>query len=124
MRTFRGLDNPSEARVVSAGRTIFRAGDRPDFLYTVLEGEVEISVDGQVVEVVPAGGLFGEMAVIEDHVRAATAVAKTDVRLDAIDQPRFMELIRESPAFALRVMRVLSDRVRRMDERLTQKPRS
>jgi CRP/FNR family transcriptional regulator, cyclic AMP receptor protein len=123
MRTFKGPDNASDAKLVTAGTKIFVVGDRPDCMYTVLEGEVEIYVEGEVVETVPAGGLFGEMAVIEDDRRAATAVAKTDVRLVAIDQPRFMELIQESPAFALRVMRVLSDRVRRLDQRLFPNPR-
>ncbi len=119
MRTVKPLDIEGDARTVAAGKTIFSVGDPPDCMYSVVEGEVEIFVRGERVETVAAGGLFGEMAVIESDRRAATAVAKTDVKLVAVDERQFHALIQKSPAFALRVMRVLSDRVRRLDERLS-----
>lgn len=77
-------------------------------------------VGGQVVETVEKGGLFGEMALIEKENRVATAVAKTDCRVVAVDETRFLFLVQQTPNFALHVMRVLSDRLRRMDERLRQ----
>jgi CRP-like cAMP-binding protein len=64
------------------------------------------------------------MAVIEGDRRAATAVAKTDVKLVALDQKQFQELVHKSPAFAMRMMRVLSDRVRRLNAKLSQNLRA
>jgi len=119
MRAILSSEFPGHARPVAAGTTIFRAGDPPDCMYSLVEGVVEIVIKGIVVDTIPAGGIFGEMAVIEDDRRAATAVAKTDVKVIALDRQQFHELVRQSPAFALRIMRVLSDRVRRLNERLS-----
>jgi CRP/FNR family transcriptional regulator, cyclic AMP receptor protein len=119
MRTIQTGDFPGEAKSVSAGTTIFRVDDPPDCMYSLVEGEVDIFVKDVLVDTIHAGGLFGEMAVIENDRRAATAVARTNVRLVALDQKQFQELVQKSPAFAMRLLRVLSDRVRRLNERLS-----
>lgn len=119
MRTIRSVDFPGEARSVAAGTIIFKAGDPPDCMYSLIEGEVDIRLNEILVDTIHAGGIFGEMAVIEEDRRAATAVAKTDVRVVALDQQQFRELVRRSPEFAMRIMRVLSDRVRRLNDRLS-----
>jgi len=119
MRTIRSVDFPGEARLVAAGTTIFRVGDPPDCMYSLIEGDVDIFLKEVLVDTIHAGGVFGEMAVIEEDRRAATAVARTDVQLVALDQQQFHELVRRSPDFALRIMRVLSDRVRRLNDRLS-----
>jgi CRP-like cAMP-binding protein len=123
MRTIKSLDFPGDAKAVAAGTIIFRVDDPPDCMYSLIEGEVDILVKDVLVDTIHAGGLFGEMAVIENDRRAATAVARTDVKLVALDQGQFQELVRQSPAFAMRIMRVLSDRVRRLNERLSRSPR-
>ncbi|HKD16822.1 MAG TPA: cyclic nucleotide-binding domain-containing protein [Thermoanaerobaculia bacterium] len=119
MRTIRSVDFPGEARLVAAGTTIFRVGDPPDCMYSLIEGDVDIFLKEVLVDTIHAGGVFGEMAVIEEDRRAATAVARTDVKIVALDQQQFHELVRRSPDFALRIMRVLSDRVRRLNDRLS-----
>ena len=119
MRTIKSVDFPGEAKAVAAGTTIFRVDDPPDCMYSLVEGEVDILIKDVLVDTIHAGGIFGEMAVIENDRRAATAVAKTDVKLVALDQKQFQELVQRSPAFAMRMMRVLSDRVRRLNERLS-----
>jgi len=124
MRTIKSVDFPGEAKAVTAGTTIFRVDDPPDCMYQLIEGDVDILIKDVVVDTIHAGGVFGEMAVIEGDRRAATALARTDVRLVALDQKQFMELVNKSPAFALRIMRVLSDRVRRLNERLSRATRA
>jgi CRP-like cAMP-binding protein len=123
LRTIKSPEFPGDAKIVAAGTTIFKLGDPPDCMYSVIEGQVDIFVRGELVDTVSAGGIFGEMAVIENDRRAATAVAKTELRIVSIDQRQFLALIQESPNFALHVMRILSDRVRRLDERLSRVPR-
>jgi len=92
-------------------------------MYAVLEGQVDIVVNGRIVETVVSGGIFGEMALIEKDRRTATAVASTDAKVVTVDERRFLFLIQQTPNFALHVMRVLSDRLRRMDEHFVRSSR-
>jgi CRP-like cAMP-binding protein len=101
-----------------AGQTIFSEGEKGDSMYVVVEGEVNLVVHGTLVETLPAGGMFGEMALLAKEPRTATAVASTDCKLTPIDSKRFMYLIQQTPYFALQMMQVMADRLRRMDSRL------
>lgn len=116
MLATRLFEHASDAKPVAAGTTIFNAGDEREFMYAVLEGQVDIIVNGRVVETVESGGIFGEMALIGKDKRTATAIARSDAKLVAVDERRFLFLVQQTPNFALHVMRVLSDRLRRMDE--------
>ena len=118
------FEHSHEARAVPAGTTLFREGDPRDHMYAVVDGEIEIFVNGKLVETVEKGGIFGEMALIDKASRAATAVARTDAKIVAVDERRFLFLIQQTPNFALHVMRVLSERLRRMDERLARPTRA
>ena len=118
------FEHASDAKSVAAGTTIFNAGDERDYMYAVLEGEVDIAVNGRVVETVESGGIFGEMALIDKDRRTATAVARTDAKIVAVDERRFLFLIQQTPNFALHVMRVLSERLRRMDEQFVRVTRA
>jgi CRP-like cAMP-binding protein len=118
MPVTRLFEHSADAKEVPAGTTIFRAGDSRDFLYAVLEGQVDLFVNDSLVETVEKGGIFGEMALIDKDNRIGTAVARTDSKVVPVDERRFLFLVQQTPNFALHVMRVLSNRLRRMDERL------
>jgi CRP-like cAMP-binding protein len=105
-----------ECQAFAAGETIFRQGDARNFMFCVNEGEVEIHVANKIVEVVQPGGIFGEMAMIDGSPRTATAVARTECKLVPIDQQRFQFLVQQTPYFAIEVMRVLADRLRRANQ--------
>jgi CRP-like cAMP-binding protein len=60
-----------------------------------------------------AGGLLGELSLLDNKPHSSTCVAKTDVKLAPIDQQRFLFMIQETPFFAIEVMRVMADRLRR-----------
>jgi CRP-like cAMP-binding protein len=87
-------------------------------MYVILEGAADVIVGTQVVETAGPGGLIGEMALIDQSPRTATVKARENCRLAKIDVQRFHFLIRQNPLFAVHVMKVLSDRLRRMDQRL------
>jgi CRP-like cAMP-binding protein len=95
---------------------VFKDGDAPDKMYVVLSGEVEILLRDTVIETVPQGGTFGEMALIDGSPGSATVIAKTDSQVAAIDKKTFMFLVDEMPYFALFVMHNMVDRLRRMNE--------
>ncbi|WP_035984937.1 cyclic nucleotide-binding domain-containing protein [Leptolyngbya sp. KIOST-1] len=96
-----------------AGDTIFEIGTPGNYMYGVMEGTVELWVAGAVVETISTGDVFGEGALVQiPHVRASTAVAKTDCRLALVDEAHFKFLVQETPLFALEVIRSLSTRLR------------
>jgi len=107
------LQRSGESEEFAAGSTVFAQGDDADKMFVVVSGSVTLSIDGRVVETVGAGGIFGEMAVIEREPRSGTAVADTDVTLVGIDKRRFWFLVQETPYFAEIVMRVMAARLRR-----------
>ncbi len=97
----------------SSGQIIFAEGEPGDCMYGILNGEVEIFVDGKVVETIQKGDVFGVGAlVVPEHTRASTAVAKTDCQLAFLDQNGFLFAVQETPMFALLVMRSYSERLR------------
>jgi CRP-like cAMP-binding protein len=62
--------------------------------------------------------MFGEMALIDGSSRSATAVAAEPTEVAPIDKTAFAHLVRQDPDFALRVMRLLTQRIRQMNASL------
>jgi CRP/FNR family cyclic AMP-dependent transcriptional regulator len=106
----------AETREFAPGETIFSAGDEGKVMYVVTEGEVDIRVGQVIVETVTPGGIFGEMALIDHHVRSADAISRTKCCLVEVDQRRFQFLISETPYFSLQVMSIMAERLRHANE--------
>ncbi len=116
---FLNLFQDMEATSFAAGQFVFKSGDPGKEMCVVTEGEIEI-MDGTVVlETAGPGSIVGELALIDDEPRNATVVAKTDCRLVPVDRRRFQYMVQETPHFALAVMKVLADRLRKTNARLT-----
>lgn len=96
----------------NAGSYVFKKGDPGESLFVVTHGEVEIIVNGQVVEQLGEGELFGEMALIDGVARSADAVAVKDSEIMEIDETRFKYMTQNNPDFALDVLRVITSRLR------------
>ena len=107
--------NDSSALEVPAGHRFFEAGDDGDFMYVVLDGEVDLELRGIDLETVQPGGFFGEMALIDKRERSASATAKVDCRVALVDQRRFLFLLQNTPFFAIEIMKTMSDRLRRLN---------
>jgi CRP/FNR family transcriptional regulator, cyclic AMP receptor protein len=84
-------------------------------MYVVKEGEVDIVIDDFHFETVFPEGIFGELSLIDQQTRIASAIARTDCTLQAIDKRHFLFLVQETPIFAIQVMKVMADRLRRVD---------
>ena len=108
--------NESNFQILEAGTVIFKRGDPSDFMYAVLEGEVEIIVEDKVVATVGSGSLFGEMALIDNGPRSATAQVKSSAKVVPVDKRRFMFMIQQTPFFALQVMQLMAERIRKFDD--------
>jgi CRP/FNR family cyclic AMP-dependent transcriptional regulator len=95
-----------------AGEVIFKEGDEAHQLFVIKSGEVAIRSGNRTLAELSTNHIFGEMALIDDAPRSATAVAKTDVELVPISEKQFLFLVSQTPFFALKVMRVLARRLR------------
>jgi CRP-like cAMP-binding protein len=103
----------------ASGQIIFSAGEEGKSMYVVAEGEVDILVGSVIAETVARGGIFGEMALIDLHVRSADAIAKTSCKLVPIDLRQFQFLVSETPFFAVQVMSIMAERLRHTNDRLS-----
>jgi CRP-like cAMP-binding protein len=89
-------------------------------MYILVEGEADIAVGGEVVEVATPPAFLGEMALIDQPVRSATVTSRTSCKLLSVGQREFDLLVRESPEFAREVMRSVCTRLRATNEKLMQ----
>jgi len=96
----------------AAGQTIMKAGDTGVFMYVVHDGMVAISINGTVVERVGPGGVFGEMALVDNAQRAATATAEAASELMLVKRADFLLLIKAKPQFGASVLRTIAERLR------------
>jgi signal transduction histidine kinase len=113
-----------DERRFAAGEEIFKEGDEGEGVYVVGDGLVEISgLVGQKLRCTFAqfgpGDFFGEMAVLDEKPRSATALAVTEVTLLFIPRDAMLELLRRSPALSLGLLREVSERLRRFDTQYT-----
>ncbi len=101
-----------------AGERVFLEDEIGDCMYVVRSGKVDIITYGTVLENVGPGGVFGEMALVDDSPRSAAAVASETTEVVKIDRDTFVYLVGHEPDFALRVMSLLAKRIRRMNQHL------
>ena len=105
----------TELQPLHAGQTLFNEGEKGELMYVLMSGTANIFVRDKLVETAEAGAMVGEMAMIDDVTRTATVIARTDCTLLPLDRRRFNFLVQQTPNFALHVMRVIADRLRRVD---------
>jgi signal transduction histidine kinase len=122
---FRGL-NPGELKTLQraaqekkfpAEQEIFKEGDTGDGVYVVKEGKVQISgVLGNnnrfMFSQVEAGEIFGEMAVLENKPRSASAVAEEETTVYFIPREAMLKLVEDSPRMAMNLLQDISHRLR------------
>ena len=114
---WRSLRRMAQEREFATGREIFRQGDPGDGVYVVRDGLVEIAhfVEGKehrVFSQLGPGEIFGEMAVIENLPRSATAMAARDTRVYFIPRDEMLALLKRSPGLAFNLLSEISRRLR------------
>ncbi len=102
-----------------AGEIIFHENETGKLMYGLIEGEVEMCINGKVIETIKIGDVFGQGAIVQDdHSRLCTARAKTDCQVAALDRNHFLFAIDEAPLFALQVIKSFSNRMRNLKKSL------
>ena len=104
--------NDIAVRFFKAGDIIFREGDEATELFVIKSGRVRIQIGNRTITELGPDSIFGEMALIDSEPRSATVIAITDVELVPVSEKQFLFLVSQTPFFALKVMRVLAQRLR------------
>ena len=102
---------------LAPGDVLFEKNEPGRSMYVVKSGEMQIIDGNYVYETVSAGGILGEMALVDAGPRSATVRAVQQSVVIPLDERRFLFMVSQTPFFALRVMRVMSARLRAMNER-------
>ncbi len=88
--------NNIDTRFFKAGTTIFREGDEAHELYVIKSGEVRVQIGNRTVSELSADHVFGEMALIDNEPRSASAIAVTDVELVPVSEKQFLFLVSQN----------------------------
>jgi CRP-like cAMP-binding protein len=121
LRAFAQAARPRRAR---AGAKIFRQGDPGTELFLLLDGEVDISRDGRHLVTLQPEAMFGEMAMLDEPERSASAAARSDTELLVISRAAFFSLLQDNPPLAVKILwnmnLRLSSNLRSTSRRLTE----
>jgi CRP-like cAMP-binding protein len=107
------------------GATIFSKGDPGNSLYAIISGTVKISVsspDGRnaILNLISAGEIFGEVALLDGRERTADATANTNCEIFVIDRRDFLPFVRSQPTLAMKFIELLCDRLRWTSDQVEQ----
>lgn len=108
---------PHEIISLHPGQFLFIENDEGDAMYVVKSGTLRVGRGDIIYETLRPGSIVGEMAIIDERRRSASVIASSHAELFKIDEAEFLSLIANSPRFALAVMRVMSRRLRIMNDR-------
>lgn len=102
--------------------TLFREGERGDYMCLILEGQVDILKEAhdagdKIVSSVDTGKTLGEMSMVDGEPRSASAITATDTTLAILTRANFNRLVQDKPALGVKILmkiaRLLSQRLRR-----------
>jgi CRP/FNR family transcriptional regulator len=114
------MDTGALGRIYEDGEVIIRQGEVGDCMFVIQDGQVEILVERDGVEVPLAvrgeGDFIGEMAIFDRDVRSATVRALGQVRLLTVDKRNFLRRIHKDPSLAFRIVETMSRRIRELTD--------
>jgi CRP/FNR family cyclic AMP-dependent transcriptional regulator len=107
------------------GATLFAKGDPGHSLFAVISGTVKISIsspDGRnaILNLIGAGEIFGEIALLDGLSRTTDATANTNCELFTIDRREFIPFVRSQPALAMKFIELLCTRLRWTSDQVEQ----
>ncbi len=111
-------------RRFNAGQIVFHLGDPGGLLYIITRGKVKIShsnPDGQeaLLAILGPGDHFGELALLDDSPRSATAESIEPSEMLTLHRDAFTRFLESNPAFAHHVLYTLATRIRRLNNQIS-----
>ena len=99
-------------------QVILEEGQLGTRMYAVLQGRVAVTVGGAVIDRIGAGGVLGELALLEQAPRLASAVAEDHVSLQPINRNAFIALVKLDPQLGAALLTALAERIHHLTGRL------
>ena len=112
------LADASGEQVFGAGQVIVKQGQVGNGLYIVLAGEVRIVAGDDELTRLGPGEIIGELSVIDQQPRTASAIATSETRCLALASWDLIAMLEQDPGLAMNLLRELAGRLRRADARL------
>lgn len=103
-KELRAVAQATHPRRLPRGAVIFEDGHPGTDLYLVISGAVDVVKQGRTIATLGPGSNFGEMAMLDEPVRSATAIAAEDSELMVISREAFFALLRGNPMLAVKIL--------------------
>ena len=97
---------------IPAGKTLLTQGQPTDTFYILLDGEVEVSVDGKPLKQLRAGDFFGEIGMLDRGLATASVTTTKPAQTLALSHAQFRDAIKGNDALVLQVMAAMAQRLR------------
>ena len=132
VQLFAGLEQNEMAEIAAAahslrkgrGEFVYMPGDRADFVYVLKKGRIKLSVLSEsgkeiAIDIIQPGEIFGEFALIDELVRSNMTQALDEVGILVFNKRDFVNLLKNQSTLALNYIRMVGDRRRRMEKKLS-----
>jgi len=100
---------------VPAGRVLMREGDSGQEFFVIIDGQVRIERGGNVLRTLGPGDFFGEVALLSEGPRTATATTETPAQMLVLAHREFHSLMSQFPSIQTSVLNCLATRLRRLE---------
>lgn len=127
---FEGLSAEQLGKIAALARTrscstrqvVVTQGEPADALFAIIKGRLKVASSGpdgrdMVLGIMAEGEVFGEVALLDGGLRSATCTAVEPCELLVVERAQFLELLEQSPGIAVKLLHVLSGRLRRLSQR-------
>ena len=132
VQIFSGLSSEEMGRIATHARSLRKArgefiympGDRADYVYILRQGRVKLSVLSEsgkevAIDIIQPGEIFGEFALVDESLRSNMTQALDDIVMWIFPKTSFTHLLSTQPKLALSYIRLVGDRRRRMEKKLS-----
>lgn len=104
-----------------AGSSIVREGEPGNCMFIIFEGTVRVHKQKQILAKLGEKDFFGELSLLDTETRSANVTAETDCTLFRMDQEPFYDLMESRPEVVRELIKILSKRIRALNEQLMTK---
>src|SRR5260221_8061347 len=103
---------------------VFFENEEGDFFFTIISGRIKVTIlgdDGReiILSILGPGDFFGEMALLDNEPRSATAIAVEDTELLSLHRTDFQNTIGDNPAISHALIKILTARLRRANHQIS-----
>ena len=103
----------------NTGEIVFAEGEKGNNMFYIISGSINISKNEQIIRVMKKGEYFGEMSMLVNTLRTATAIAaEPDTQLVSISHDNFDVILRENPKIVLSILKEMTSRLKMTNENI------